>query len=590
MHCSSKRQRLGAAAFAATLGLAGALPATMAQAEQTWSAGTATEIAVPATGTEGVADPYPSTVELGGLQGVVTKVEVSLVLSHESPEDLDLLLVGPGGENAIIMSDVGDGTAVDDVELVLADDADTELPIGAELVSGRFEPTNNGGGDTFPDPAPAPSGDSNLAVFVGTDPNGEWSLYVVDDATDNTGTIRSWGVTVWTDGPDLYNPVTPARVFDTRAEQPQGTVDVPKVKVEAGETLAVKVTGTAGVPDEGVGAISMNLTVNQPEADGYVTAFPCTGEQPETSSVNFRRGVTVANPVVIPVSDDGEVCFFAARTAHLIGDVNGWFADSNLLRTVPPIRAVDTRAEQPQGAIVVEKGKLGADEVLELSFDGVGGIEPGWAQAVSVNLTVQHPEGDGFATLYPCEDTVPPTSSINFRAGQTVANAAVVPLSDDGKLCVYTARTTSIIIDLTAWFATPVVELQGFNALAPTRLLDTRPEQPQGAVTVEKEKVAAGEHLEVTIAGAAGLPESGIAGVVLNVTVQHAEDGGFVTVYPCGDLPPTSSLNFRTGQTTSNAVITPVSDEGTICIYAARTTHVIADISGWFAASEIAVA
>ena len=102
-------------------------------------------------------------------------------MSHTFPGDIDVLLVGPGGQNAIIMSDVGGGADVTGVTLTL-DDAAASQPAGSPLVTGTFKPTNVGTSDAWPAPAPAPSGGSPLSVFNGTSPNGTWSLYVVDDA------------------------------------------------------------------------------------------------------------------------------------------------------------------------------------------------------------------------------------------------------------------------------------------------------------------------------------------------------------------------------------------------------------------------
>ena len=58
------------------------------------------------------ATPYPSNIAVAGLTGTITKVTVALNgVSHTFPDDIDVLLVGPGG-NLIIMSDVGGSTAI----------------------------------------------------------------------------------------------------------------------------------------------------------------------------------------------------------------------------------------------------------------------------------------------------------------------------------------------------------------------------------------------------------------------------------------------------------------------------------------------
>ena len=68
----------------------------------------------------------------------------------------------------------------------------------------------------------------------------------------------------------------------------------------------------------------------------------------------------------------------------------------------------------------------------------------------------------------------------------------------------------------------------------------------------------------------------------MNVTVTASEGEGFVTVYPCGNIPNVSSLNFEYGQTIPNAVIAPVSSTGDVCFYSNAPTQLLADINGWF--------
>ena len=111
-------------------------------------------------GTSGAASPYPSNVTVSGLGGTVTKVTVKLNgLAHTFPSDIDILLVGPAGQNAIIMSDVGNGSAVTGVTLTLDDSAVPSMPI-TTLTTGTYRPTNPDAGDTFTAPAPTPSGPS----------------------------------------------------------------------------------------------------------------------------------------------------------------------------------------------------------------------------------------------------------------------------------------------------------------------------------------------------------------------------------------------------------------------------------------------
>jgi subtilisin-like proprotein convertase family protein len=143
---------------------------------------------------EGSASPYPAKSRVNNrdnLRGGEI-LDVNLVLKgfrHTYPEDVDVLLVGPEGQNALVMSDAGFDFDVVGVNLTLDDEARKPLSTDTPLVSGRFQPTDYPweGTDFFPTPAPTPSGDVALSVFDGTNPNGRWKLYVVDRSSQDRG-------------------------------------------------------------------------------------------------------------------------------------------------------------------------------------------------------------------------------------------------------------------------------------------------------------------------------------------------------------------------------------------------------------------
>ncbi len=92
--------------------------------------------------------------------------------------------------------------------------------------------------------------------------------------------------------------------------------------------LRVQVTGEGGVPLGNVEAVSLNVTVVDPVAAGFVTVYAC-GDRPLTSSLNYTAGQIVPNAVLAPVSSDGEVCFYSSADAHLVVDVNAWYSSTS---------------------------------------------------------------------------------------------------------------------------------------------------------------------------------------------------------------------------------------------------------------------
>ena len=146
-----------------------------------------------------VAEPYPSAIAVSGFVTNVTHVAVTLHrFSHTASSDVDVLLVGPGGQTAMIMSDVGGQNLVTIATITLDDRAANSLPEGFPLSTGTFRPTNvQEVADVFPPPAPpSPSSSSALAVFNGTNPNGLWRLFVVDRGAGDSGSIEGWSLLI----------------------------------------------------------------------------------------------------------------------------------------------------------------------------------------------------------------------------------------------------------------------------------------------------------------------------------------------------------------------------------------------------------
>ncbi|HEV2761211.1 MAG TPA: hypothetical protein VGV86_16750, partial [Acidimicrobiales bacterium] len=138
--------------------------------------------------------PYPSVINVTGLGGTISDVNVTLNdFTYPFPEDVDVLLVAPDGTTKLLlMSDIGgnnDNAAepVNDVDLTFDDEATSFAPTDSQLTPGTYKPTDDDddiedfAADTFPGAAPAPGTATTLSVFDGLSPNGEWRLYVVDD-------------------------------------------------------------------------------------------------------------------------------------------------------------------------------------------------------------------------------------------------------------------------------------------------------------------------------------------------------------------------------------------------------------------------
>jgi len=364
--------------------------------------------------------------------------------------------------------------------------------------------------------------------------------------------------------------VAPVRLMDSRASSKVGTMSGGLTWCE------LTVAGRAGVPGS-ASAVALNVTAVDTIANefgGYVTVYPC-GTRPEASNLNFVTGQTTPNAVLAPLSADGKVCFYVYGAAHLLVDVSGSFSSG--FEDLIPRRILDSRNNV--GTSGGKIGRLdGSGQELELQVTGSSGV-PGSASAVALNVTAVDTSASdvgGYVTVYPC-GTRPEASNLNFVSGRNVANSVIAPLSADGKVCFYVYGNTHLLADLSGYFTT------GFEDLVPQRVLDTRSGVGAAAAKVgELDGTGAAVTLQVT--GRGGVPSNATA-TALNVTAVNTttpNEGGYVTVYPCGTRPTASNLNFTAGLTVPNLVLAPLSSDGTVCLYVYGKADLLVDVSGYF--------
>ena len=136
------------------------------------------------------------SLSVQNLGGNITDVDLTLYgYSHTFPDDVGVLLVGPQGQKALLMSNVGGTNDFNGANVGFNEEAGNSLPDEGQITDGFYKPTLGTAiaGPGFPVesgfPAPAPAGPyaKDLSVFDGTNPNGTWDLYVVDDTGQDVG-------------------------------------------------------------------------------------------------------------------------------------------------------------------------------------------------------------------------------------------------------------------------------------------------------------------------------------------------------------------------------------------------------------------
>jgi uncharacterized repeat protein (TIGR01451 family) len=168
-------------------------------------------------------------------------------VSHSFPSDLDVLLVGPQGQTVVLLSDAIGGGALTDESIVFSISATESLSRTGGLGTGPYKPTDytESGVDAFGYGGTITSG-QDLSVFAGADPNGDWSLYVADDADSDIGMIASgWSLSIST--------VEPAG-----GSAGLGVSIASATEVFAGSTLSVVVTVSNLGPEAATGVMVTN--------------------------------------------------------------------------------------------------------------------------------------------------------------------------------------------------------------------------------------------------------------------------------------------------------------------------------------------
>jgi len=297
----------------------------------------ASAIAVPVAGdTIGQADPYPSIINVSGFIGNIVNMTVTISgMSHTYPDDVDVLLVGPGGQKVMLMSDVGGSVDINGVQLIFNDSGES-LPNSTAISSGTYRPTNSGTSDPFDSPAPASPYSTALGSFSNTNPNGVWSLYIMDDTSGDSGTFSGgWSLNI--DAP-FVGCCTQAVVAPILSVSPSNL------------SFGVMATGTTAQLSFTVGNVGGGILTGTVSAVGSPFSLPFSSSLfiPSAGSTNvivqFSPGTTnaaISNVIFLSngggrtnlITGQGGILPAAAFMASPTNGTTGWpvmFIDSSL--------------------------------------------------------------------------------------------------------------------------------------------------------------------------------------------------------------------------------------------------------------------
>ncbi|MCB0968537.1 MAG: DUF1501 domain-containing protein [Ilumatobacter sp.] len=245
---------------------------------------------------------------------------------------------------------------------------------------------------------------------------------------------------------------------------------------------------------------------------------------------------------------------------------------STYFHPIAPTRIFDTRLGG--GAAV------GAGQLVRVPVAGVAGIPATGVTAVVANVTAVNPSHPMHFTVYPGGQTKPETSNLNSVPGRTVPNLVVMAVGADGHIEVFNSHgATHCLVDVFGYVDARQSSGVRFVPTSPARLFDSR-----DGTGVRAGALQPGEHVDIPVAGRAGVPASGATAVVLNLTAVGPDRHGHLRMTPTGRTPAeTSNVNFAPGDVVPNLVVCELGPDGALRLDStAAATHVVGDVFGYF--------
>ncbi len=252
------------------------------------------------TGSQQPGVPYPSTIKVGGL-GTVNKVTVTLHdWSHESGSEPVVVVQGPTGVAVSLYYHTTQSLPFDGATVTFDDDAPARIPEASPLATGTYLPSGWEGSFV---PPPAPDGrpyQTRLTAFDGTNPNGEWKLWVSDDIASSSrgGIDGGWSLDFDTDSTAPDNKLLVHFGFAATAlpDVAKTHGNGPLIAVEAeGKGRASVVKDGRKLRGPGKGTVVIEASTTR-KFDDHLTILSLNGK---VSYHSFATGRVVSTPLVV---------------------------------------------------------------------------------------------------------------------------------------------------------------------------------------------------------------------------------------------------------------------------------------------------
>jgi hypothetical protein len=202
-------------------------------------------------------------------------------------------------------------------------------------------------------------------------------------------------------------------------------------------------------------ALAVMCKVATPPANGSLTLITGAGYGSEcdwtyTPKTSFTGTDSMTYKMEYKNTAGNRVLTAATATVNFTGPV-GTTASPKFV-PLSPARLLETRP----GNITIDgkqqgQGTSAAGSTTEVQITGRATV-PTDATAVVLNVTATGTKQPGFLTVYPCGQTIPTASNLNYGNDTTIANAVTTKIGTSGKICIYTSAETNLITDINGYY------------------------------------------------------------------------------------------------------------------------------------------
>ncbi|MEV5576637.1 putative toxin [Spirillospora sp. NPDC052269] len=359
------------------------------------------------------------------------------------------------------------------------------------------------------------------------------------------------------------------------------------VRVPAEGKVTFQATGLKDIPQNGIQALSSNISVHQPSTDGWLGVY--ASDKPTTvptAVFNTGKSVTVADFTQVTGSGQVTVENHSSAPVDVSVAANGYFTSTSDIETsvfnaVTPSVLWDSRSGTGEPAQTTPLAPGATVTIDTATRNGLPSL--GLASSLALNVMVAQPSASGSLNVWSqsADGAKEPPAFMEFKAGEDASSFALVQVGTSAKLKIHNTSSGTVHVSLSVrgyfeWSFFADWRASHFKSIEPAAVLNTS--TGLGVSGGNTQPIPAGGSLSFD-AVTADLTEDEarrIGGAALSIKAD-AEGSGFASVYSGGSSDPqTPTLSFSNAGSSAGFELIKPGDHGQVVIanHTSKPLHV----------------